>query len=154
MSAVRATGTFTDAGVANDETVVIGGKTYTFKTVLTNTDGFVALGASNTEALANLKAAINLEAGAGTAYAAATTVNGYVTAISSGASTLVVKAKVAGTVGNFIPTTETCGSGSWGATTLAGGTGSVTDDIDTLLASCQVNSDVLRRLNAIATVGS
>lgn len=124
-----ATGTFTDAGVADTETVTVGGKTYTFEASLTNVDGNVALGANNTEALANLKAAINLEAGAGTKYAAATTANTQVAAISSDATTLVVRARVNGTIGNAIASTEAAASGSWGAATLTGGTG----DLQSLL---------------------
>jgi hypothetical protein len=146
---VRATGTFTDATLANDETVVAGGKTYTMKTSLSNTDGFVALGASNTAALANLKAAINLEAGAGTKYAAATTLNDHVRATASGATTLVVEAKVPGTVGNFIPTTETASSGSWGATTLASGTGNLADYLTDMVATSQLNADVISDLTPV-----
>lgn len=146
MAAVRAVSTYTDASPANDETLVIGGKTYTWKTSLTNTDGFVALGADATAALANMKAAINLEAGAGTAYAAATVINAHVKATGSTATTLTIEAKVPGSVGNFITTTETAGSGSWTSTVMAGGTGVVETDVDDLLAKCQVNSDVLSRL--------
>lgn len=122
-----AAGTFTDAGVADTETVTVGGKTYTFQASLTNVDGNVALGANNTEALANLRNAINLGAGAGTAYAAAMTVNPLVAAISSDATTLVVRSKVEGVVGNQIASTETAVSGAWGAATLAGGTGALHD---------------------------
>src|SRR5437879_98291 len=56
---------------ANAQTVKIGGKTYTFQTVLTNVDGNVFIGATLTITLANLLAALNLGAGSGTAYAAA-----------------------------------------------------------------------------------
>lgn len=118
-----ASGTFTDAGIADTETVTVGGKTYTFEASLTNVDGNVALGANNTEALANLAAAINLNGVAGTQYAAAMTVNPLVVAISSGATTVVVRSKVEGAIGNAIASTETAGSGSWGAATLAGGSG-------------------------------
>lgn len=154
MAAVRAVGTYTDAGVADAETVVIGGKTYTWKTTLTDTDGFVAIGGSNTIALANLKAAINLEAGAGTAYAASTTINQYVKATASTASTLTVEARDPGIAGNHIPTTETGVSASWGAATLAGGTGRVEADVDALLASEQLNSNVQRLLLPLSSTRS
>jgi hypothetical protein len=146
MAAVRAVGTYTDAGVADAETVVIGGKTYTWKTTLTDTDGFVTIGGSNTIALANLRKAINLTGVAGTDYATSATIHPSVKATSSDASTLVVQAKVPGVEGNFIATTETGASASWGAATLAGGTGSVETDIDAILAACQVNADILGRL--------
>ena len=123
-----ATGTFTDASVANAETVIVGGKTYTFETVLTNVDGNVALGADNTAALANLAAAIDVSGVAGTQYAAAMTANTQVLPVSSDATTLVVRAKIAGTLGNQIASTDTAGGG-WGAATLAGGTGDVIGDL-------------------------
>lgn len=65
---------------ADNETVVIDGKTYTFQTTLTNVDGHVKIGADAATSLGNLKAAINLSAGAGTKYAAATTLHPTVTA--------------------------------------------------------------------------
>jgi hypothetical protein len=60
---------------------------------------------------------------AGTDYAAATTANARVTATHPTGTTLVATAKAAGTVGNAIDTTETSVNLSWGAATLAGGTG-------------------------------
>lgn len=118
---VAAFGTLTQitAAPSDGETVTIGGKVYTFKTALTDTDGFVLIGASIATALANLSAAINLGAGAGTLYAASTTVHPSVTA--NGASPLVVTAKLTGTAGNAITTTETLANGSWGGATLASG---------------------------------
>lgn len=118
---VRATGTLTTTGVfSNGETVTIGAKTYTFQTVLTNVDGNVLIGANATASLANLAAAINLGAGSGTVYAAATTANTDVYA-TSGASTLSLFALNAGTAGNSIATTETATNASFGGATLSGG---------------------------------
>lgn len=131
-----AEGTFTDAGVADTETVTVGGKTYTFQATLTDVDGNVDLGANNTEALANLAAAINLGAGAGTAYAASMTENPLVRAISSDATTLVVRSKVEGAIGNQIASTEAAASGSWGAATLAGGSG----DLQSLIRAISVQA--------------
>ena len=51
------------ANPADGETVVIAGKTYTFKDILTNTDGYVKTGASTALSLTNLAAAINLSSG-------------------------------------------------------------------------------------------
>ncbi len=121
IGAVAASGTLTLTDVpSNNETVVIDSKTYTFKTTLTNTDGYVLIGATKELCLDNLAAAINLGAGAGTLYAAATTVHSTVTASGIDA-TLVVTAKTAGTAGNSLSTTDTLANGSWGASTLAGG---------------------------------
>jgi hypothetical protein len=71
-----------------------------------------------------LAAAINLAAGAGTTYAAATTLHPTVSAVG-GASTVVLSAKTAGTAGNAIATTETLTNGSFGGATLSGGVSSV-----------------------------
>ena len=118
---IRAVGTLTTTGVfSNGETVTIGTKTYTFQTVLTNVDGNVLIGANATASLANLAAAINLGAGSGTVYAAATTANTDVFA-TSGASTLSLFALSAGTAGNSIATTETATNASFGGATLSGG---------------------------------
>lgn len=123
-AAVAATGTLTLTGNASDtETVTIGTKTYTFQTVLTNVDGNVLIGASASDTLDNLIAAINLGAGAGTLYAAATTANGFVTAAAGAGDTMDVTAIKAGTYGNTYATTETLTNGSWGAATLTGGSG-------------------------------
>ena len=144
---VPAVGTLTSTGTfGNTQTVVIGSKTYTFQTTLTNVDGNVAIGADAATSLANLKAAINLGAGAGTAYAAAMTENAHVKATTLTATTLKVVAKVPGTVGNFIPTTETQTNASWGGTTLAGGTGSIATAISEIMAGSQLNAEVMQTL--------
>ena len=120
--AVAATGTLTLTGNALDtETVVIGSKTYTFQTTLTDVDGNVQIGATATDSVNNLIAAINLDAGAGTLYATSTTIHPTVSAASGGGSTMVVTAKTPGATGNAIATTETLTNGSWGAATLLGG---------------------------------
>jgi len=120
--AVAATQVLTSTGTfANNETVVIGGKTYTFQTTLTNVDGNVLIGANAAASIANLAAAITLGAGAGTTYAAAMTAHPTVTVSASNATTLTVQAKTKGTPGNSIATTETVVNASWGAATLAGG---------------------------------
>ena len=110
-------GTLTlSANVANGDTVTTGTKTYTFQTVLTNVDGNVLIGATASDSLDNLIAAINLGAGSGTLYAAATTANGYVSAAAGAGDTMDVTALVAGT----IATTSTGGIATWGAATLSG----------------------------------
>lgn len=111
--------TFTDQP-EDTETVVIGGKTYTFQAVLTNTDGNVLRGATLADSITNLKNAINLGTGAGTTYAASTTIHPDVSATDS-ATILTVTAKVAGEDGNAITTTATVADASWGDATLTGG---------------------------------
>jgi hypothetical protein len=118
-----ATGTLTFTGQpANGDTVTINGKAYTFQTILTNVDGNVFIGANLAATITNLAAAIELGAGSGTGYAAATTLHPDVAA-TAGATTLVVTAKVTGTGGNAITTTETSANASWGGATLSGGDG-------------------------------
>ena len=121
----KATGTLTTtANFSDGETVTIGTKVYTMQDTLTNVDGHVKIGASATASLANLAAAINNTGGVrGTDYAALNTADPEVTA-TSGATTLVATAKVAGTANNSVATTETSATASWGAATLAGGTNS------------------------------
>lgn len=113
---------------ANNETVVLDGKTYTFKSTLTNSNGNVKIGDTKEDSLRNLAAAITLGtnpvtgAGAGTAYANATTLHSTVTATSLD-DELTVTAKTAGTAGNSLAISETLTNGAFagGATTLSGG---------------------------------
>jgi hypothetical protein len=121
-TSVAATGTLTATGnPSNNDTVTIGSRTYTFKTSLTPTAGEVLIGGSASASLDNLIAAINGGAGAGTAYASGTTVHADVEAAAGTGDTVDVTAKVNGTAGNSIASTESSTSLSWGAATLAGG---------------------------------
>jgi len=103
------------------ETVTIGGKVYTFDAVLSNIDGHILIAATASGTLNNLIAAINLGVGAGSLYAAATTLHPTVTAADGPGDTMVVTAKTRGPSGNAITTTEAVGTGSWGGATLSGG---------------------------------
>lgn len=119
---IQAAGVLTLTGNAlNAETVTLDTKTYTFQTVLTNVDGNVLIGATATDSLSNLFAAITLGAGAGSVYAAATVAHPTVFAQIMTALTMRVFALVGGPGGNTIPTTETLTSGSFAAVTLGGG---------------------------------
>lgn len=99
---VKAQGKYTVAGgdAADTETLVINGKTYTLQTVLTNVDGNVLIGATPEDTIDNMVAAINGGAGAGTKYAAATTVHTTVTASKSSTDKLIITAIIGGTAGN------------------------------------------------------
>lgn len=120
---LAATGVLTaSSNVVNNDTVTIDGKVYTFQTVLTNVDGNVNIGALATDSLDNLIDAINLGAGAGTDYAAATTLHPSVSALAGVGDTIDATAKVKGTNGNDIDTTEVSATLAWGNTTLTGGT--------------------------------
>lgn len=113
---LTATGNFSDG-----ETVVIDGKTYAFQATLTDSDGNVLVGADADESLDNLVAAIQLGDGAGTVYAASTTVHPTVAAARGAGDTLDATAKAAGADGNSIAVSETAANASWGAGTLSGG---------------------------------
>lgn len=144
---VPAVGTLTLSGQPlNTETVVVGQKTYTFQTSLTDVDGNVKIGASAEGSIDNLVAAINLATGAGTNYAASMTLNPSVRAAKTSATTMKVYAKVAGLVGNLIPSTETLTNGSWGGAVLASGTGDAGYALGRIVAEDQVSAGVRQAL--------
>jgi hypothetical protein len=119
-----ATGTYTlAANISDGDTVTIGGHVYTFETGAINVADEVLVGASASDTLDNLIAAINAAAGAGTLYGTGTVANAYVTAAAGAGDTMVVTAKVTGAVGNKIATTESGANSSWGSTFLTGGAG-------------------------------
>jgi hypothetical protein len=147
---VGATGTLTaTANFANTETVTLGTKTYTFQTVLTNVDGNVLIGASASDSLDNLIAAINLGAGAGTLYAAATTVNADAYAAAGAGDTLLATAKTP--PGNAVATTDTAANASWGAATLTGGT---TSTNVVILQASQLPPNLIAAIGAVTTRGT
>lgn len=130
-----ATGTLTLSGNPSDtQTVSVGGKLYTFQTTLTNVANNVLRGASASDSIDNLVAAITLGAGSGTVYAALTTVNANVTAAAGAGDTMVATALVPGAAGNSISTTETLSAGSWGASTLTGGADAASENMGTITA--------------------
>ncbi len=123
LGALRATGVLTLTGQPlNNETVVMDGKTYTFQTSLTDTDGNVLIGATASDSLDNLIAAIGLWDGAGTLYAASTVIHPSIYALAGTGDIMDVTAKAPGTAGNSLATTEGLTNGSWGGGTLSGGT--------------------------------
>ncbi len=89
--------TFNATAVGNNDTVLVGGTTYTFKTALTGAANEVLIGATgDTTALANLQKAINLSGIAGTDYGTGTAVNANVVASGASATNLTVTSKVNG----------------------------------------------------------
>jgi hypothetical protein len=150
-TAVRATGTLTagPTNFLNTETVTLGAKTYTFQTTLTNVDGNVQIGVDLQTSLANLKAAINLEAGAGTLYAAATTAHPTAEAVTSNATTLVARALLYGTGGNGIATTTTAAAAAWGGGTLSGGAGDIV-----ILGAGELPGNTTAAVGNVTTLGT
>jgi hypothetical protein len=110
--------------VANNNTVTIGGQVYTFKSALSagpTVPNEVLLGASDSDSLDNLIAAINGAAGVGTTYSTGTVANAFVTAAAGAGDTMVVSAKAVGPAGNGIAVSQTLTSGSWSSTATTGG---------------------------------
>lgn len=127
-NSVRASGVLTvTANFANTETVTIGSRVYTFQTTLTNVSGNVKIAATAALTLVNLFNALNSKGGIpGTDYAISTLAHDYVDPTAFTATTLTVRAKVGGTSGNSLATTDTSATAAWAAATLAGGTNSST----------------------------
>jgi flagellin len=133
-----ATGTLTVTGanpqVIAGDALTIGGTTYTFVSSLTGNANEVLVGASDTQSLLNLKAAVNATAGgAGLVYGVGTVANANATAVASNATTLSLKANINGvgngtSTGNSVGTTVVSGAGhlGFGAGTLTGGTAGAT----------------------------
>lgn len=123
VAGTAAVGTLTSDGTnqANNDTVTLNAKVYTFQTVLTNVDGHVLIGASASASLDNLVAAVNLGNGAGVTYAAATTLHPTMFATKASATTVTITAKTPGTAGNALTTTEAGAHTSFGGATLATG---------------------------------
>jgi hypothetical protein len=140
------------ANAANTETVTTGTKTYIFQTVLTDVDGNVLIGATASDSIDNLIAAITLGAGSGSLYAASTTANGFVTAAAGGGDTMDATALAGGTQGNSIATTETLAAGGsqWGAALMSGGAGG---DVE-VLATGELPTQTTAAVGAVTTLGT
>ncbi|MCK9320350.1 hypothetical protein, partial [Methanoculleus sp.] len=125
----------------NAETVVIGGKTYSFVDVLSETNGATAIvnqvlfGADSTTALDNLKLAVNHGATEGTNYSTGTVIDTNVTADANTDTSQVFTAKESGSVGNVITTTVSMANGSFASATLLGGTDATAIEFATALTA-------------------
>ena len=136
-AAVKAHLEFVGATLANAETITVGKKQYTFLSTVGTTANNVHIGSADDDTISNLVAAINdnLSDGetgvAGTDFAVLTAINDECSAAHTTTDTLVVTAKVAGTVGNSILVAEANG-GAWDSADvlLSGGTGSAAVALD------------------------
>jgi len=148
-AATSATETLTlTANAADTETVTIDGKVYTFQTVLTNVDGNVLIGASASDSIDNLIAAMNLAAGAGSLYAAATTIGTYSGAAGAG-DTLDASSIITGTQSNGDSVTEGLANGAWGSPTTSGGAGDVV-----ILGAGELPTNTTAAVGAVTTLGT
>lgn len=114
------------ANAVDGETVTIGTQTYTWKNTVAAIADQVLVGATAAASLVNLKAAVNLEAGAGTLYGSGTAANTSAKVQSVTSTTAFVVAIVGGSGGNTIASTETMTNGSFGGATFSGGADVVT----------------------------
>lgn len=124
VHAEAATGTLTGTTIAADDTVTIGDITYTFVAALSvgpEVPYEVLVGASDSDSLDNLIAAINGDAGEGTLYGTGTVAHLFVTAAAGAGDTMDVTAATPGTAANVLGTTASLTAGDWGAATLEGG---------------------------------
>jgi hypothetical protein len=120
--AVAADGELTFSGTGTDgDTVTIGTRVYTLRATPSQANE-VDIGVDAATTAANLVAAINAGAGAGTLYGTGTAAHSLVWASAVGA-VVTVTAKTPGTGGNSIATTESGTGTSFASATLLGGTG-------------------------------
>ena len=138
-SGASATGTVTyTTQPANGDTVVINGRTYTFRTVLTNVNGYVFIGATLAATLINLRDAINLAGLPGSQYANLTTANLDVTATATGTVlTLTSITHSAAANADTLAVTGVAGTAS-GATLSGGSNLAATNDVVSYLIECTV----------------
>jgi len=126
VQAVAAKQTLTLTGnVTEADTVVIGTTTYRFMNDLVPDVAYDVLkGATASDTLDNLIAAINKAAGESSTYGTGTVAHPLVTATAGAGDTMLVTAKVKGTAYNTTPTTNPVDAGgkiAWGDTTLKNG---------------------------------
>lgn len=117
----------TGDSIADQDTVVVGGVTYTFEAgalaASTSTDVDVNLGMDDDESRANLVAAINLSGTQGVEYGTGTTANPLVTADDGVADQVKFTAKLTGAASNGLGALSTDISGATIDATLSGGVG-------------------------------
>ncbi len=119
---VPAQGTLTfTANALDTEQVVIGATTYTLQAVLVDAPNNVLIGATATDTLNNLRAAVNFEAGEGVTYGTGTVQNVAASVTSLPDDQLLAIARTPGAAGNSIATTTTVTGASWTNATLLGG---------------------------------
>ena len=103
------------------QTITIGAVTYTWRAAPTTVANEVKIGADAPTSLANLKAAINADAGSGSLYGSGTVVHPTVRAGIITGTTLALTAKTGGTGGNSLASTSTTTSWTFTGATFANG---------------------------------
>lgn len=135
LSEAKATATLTsdETNPSDGETVTIGNRTYTFRSELKIRYNWIAdeiqIGADADTTLANLKAAINGEAGEQTKYSPGTVAHTQVTSGNVSSHAITLTAIVPGTAANSYATTETSAHLSFGAATMQNGVASTANEV-------------------------
>ncbi len=153
LTGAKAVSTLTNAtSFTAGETITIDGRTYTMVASPANIND-IAIGANVAASLDNIKQAINqgdtawpsapTNEGAGTNYHIDTVRHHSVVATTNANTTQIIQAKEYGTYANSFLTSETCATGSWTSTVMAGGVANVADEI-LIQASAAVTLDVLK----------
>lgn len=132
LSAAKAVAQLIYSGQPADaDTLIIGSKTYTWKTTLTPAVNEIKIGATLAISLANAVAAITAGAGSGTAYGAGTTANAQATAVLA-YDTIFLTAISAGGAGNAYALSSTTSGSNLTIVSFAGGITAGSYDLTTL----------------------
>ena len=106
----------------NGDTVTLGSRVYTMRTgTATLLPNEIRVGAAATDSLDNIKAAVNGGSNEGVTFGLGTLPHADILAGNKNATTIKFFARVAGTAGNSLASTETLNNMSFGAATLTGG---------------------------------
>jgi len=152
-AATHAVSVLTGDAIVEGNVMVIGTRTYTFKTALTGAVDEILVGATLTATLLNAKNAINATAGVGmlgVTYGFGTTVNTQVRCVASDATTLTVRGIVPGTSLNTVATTGTALRTVWADTTLGGGTGASDPGVTTANSTVTIGTTVYTQVDALS----
>jgi hypothetical protein len=133
VAGTHAVSVLTGDAIVEGNVVVIGTRTYTFKTIPDTSANEIGLGASTEQALANLYNAINGDYGS-------VSVNTQVVAVAKNATTVTVRGRVPGTSLNTVATTGTALRTVWADTTLGGGTGASDAGVTTGAATVTIGA--------------
>ncbi len=153
VAATHAVSVLTGNAVVDGNVVVIGSKTYTARDAFTypTVANEVLLGASLTEFLVNLVAAINGTGYGDTRkYSEGTVAHTQVVAVASDATTLTVRGRVPGTSLNTVATTGTALRTVWADTTLGGGTGASDPGVTTGAATVTIGTITYTQVDALS----
>jgi len=143
VAGTHAVSVLTGDAIVEGNVVVIGTRTYTFKTIPDTSADEIGLGASTEEALTNLYNAINGDYGF-------VSVNTQVVAVAKDATTVTVRGRVPGTSLNSVATTGTALRTVWADTTLGGGTGASDAGVTTAAATVTIGAVTYTVVDALS----